>query len=329
MLVLNQLVCCIASNLNQEVGWGCWTPKHKEFVWLLNGQLEWLLEMSLGRSWFIIKSYKLLKIKWQSVRWIDKILLAPFFQLKVSFPLLSIQKAWQSVYNCLNQKIESLQHGFNFGVPSIWWNKLVQYQGQPLAVAFPRHAFQLFNKGIRWFGDLWDFNTLGYIIKNKFCLNVKLQSFVIFVRALVPMDLIIKLCTPLHCNAFKDSWWLKKVQFCYFPLKKIYFTMLPSQQLAPRLNEKWNCNFKEKTWRGLSAWVWRSKAKTNAQILPWKVLHSKLPVGDRLRCMMVQPIQCHFYQYKESLKHIFWDCSWTKGNGMLFLNFSLLFLSIS
>lgn len=90
-----------------------------------------------------------------------------FFQLRASFPLLSIWKAWQWVYNCLSWKSESLQHGFSFGVSSIWWNKMVQYQGQPLAIAFSRHALLLFNKGIQQFGDLWDFNTLDWVVWHR------------------------------------------------------------------------------------------------------------------------------------------------------------------
>lgn len=166
--------------------------------------------------------------KWHNVGWLDKILLAPFFHLKGSFPLQSIWKAWRIVCSCLDWRRNSLQHGFSFANSFIWWNRLIQYQGQPLAVSFPKHAMYLFKKGVHGFNDVWDFNSLDWAswqaTKNRFNLNDKIKGFFIFVRSLVPMELMMKLCTPLQCSVFKDWQWLGCFHFSCFPLKKSIYT---------------------------------------------------------------------------------------------------------
>lgn len=37
----------------------------------------------------------------------------------------------------------------------------------------------------------------------------------------------------------------------------------------------------------MSAQIWKSKANAETQLLAWKVLQIKLPVEDRLKCIIV------------------------------------------
>ena len=175
---------------------------------------------------------------------------------------------------------------------------MVQYHEQPLAVAFQKHAHYLFKRGVRKFKDLWDFNSLDWAswttIKHNFLLHNRFKEFIIFVKSLVPIELAMKICTPLECNFSKDWSWLSTHQFGHFPLRKIYLNLVPPMPLNPRLNNKWNCKFNENTWRNLSAQIWLSKAEANAQLLAWKVLQFKLLVGSRLRCLLTQPAKCLF-----------------------------------
>ena len=76
----------------------------------------------------------------------------------------------------------------------------------------------------------------------------------------------------------------------------------------------------------MSAQVWKTKADADSQLLAWKVLHHKLPVGDKLKYITVQPIRCHFCLHTEDMKHIFWDCHYVKKLwSAIFKNFSAIF----
>ena len=46
--------------------------------------------------------------------------------------------------------------------------------------------------------------------------------------------------------------------------------------------------------------------------MAWKILHCKLPIGSRLKCIMVNPINCPFCKKSEDMRHIFWGCSFAK-----------------
>ena len=142
----------------------------------------------------------------------------------------------------------------------------------------------------------------------------------------MPMELMMKLCTPLQCSVFKDCQWLGCFPFSCFPLKKIYLHILPCLRLNPRLNNKWGCRFIERKWCNLSSQIWKTKVEANAQILSWKILHQKLPVGDKLRFLSIQASLCPFCHRSENLKHIFWCCPRAKVKwNIIFLRFPSVF----
>ena len=142
--------------------------------------------------------------------------------------------------------------------------------------------------------------------------TINTNHFFIFVKSLVPPELSMKLCTPIQCNFFKDWLWFSAFPFLSFPLKKIYLQLLPNLPMKSRLNSKWNCKFIEKFWAKLSAKIWKSKINTEAQLMAWKILHCKLPVGSQLKYIMVNPINCPFCKKSEDMRHIFWGCSFAK-----------------
>lgn len=131
------------------------------------------------------------------------------------------------VSDYLDWRKNSLQCGFSFSNPPIWWNKLIQYHRQPLVVSFPKHASYLFKKGVKKIYDIWDFNSInqscGKYFKDSFKINNKIEGFLVFVKSLVLMELIMKLCTPLQFSVFKDLLWLDKYPFSFFASKKYIF----------------------------------------------------------------------------------------------------------
>lgn len=161
MLDLNTLLGLIVSNLKQKVGWLFWILKLKGFVWLLNGQLQQPMEMNLENSWFSFMSSKpLLKINGNSsCGWIKFYWILHFILESLLLSNLFGRPTSKST-NFLNSNTFSLHNGFIFSDSLIWWNILIQYQGQPLVVSFERHTYYLFKKGVCHFKDFWDFNSL-------------------------------------------------------------------------------------------------------------------------------------------------------------------------
>lgn len=276
---------------------------------------KWIIRLMNGdEPWKILVCHRISLVvaynKWQGVGWIAKILMAYFFCLRASF-----------LYNPFGQ------YGIKF---VIFWNgKILCKVGLTL--------LPLLFGGTNWC------NIMGLLLKSFFpnkpcvssgkgCNNLLISGIIIhlieligrilnytsswitnlegFLYFLNPRCLLIWLWKyALLCNVIfiKIGFGLGKFFSPFFSLNKIYLTLLPNLKLNPRLNVKWRCKFKEKTWRNLSAQIWKSKSDSNAQFLAWKFLHHKLPVGDKLRNLNTVPTLCLFCRCAESVKHIFWD----------------------
>lgn len=129
----------------------------------------------------------------------------------------------------------------------------------------------------------------------------------------------MKLCTSRDCYFFRDWKWLSFSHFNHFPLKNIYLKMFPSWNISNHLNQKWKCIFSSTIWFKLSAQIWHSNANFDLEMLAWKILHCKLPVGNRLKCIMVQPASYPFCNSVENLKCTFSGIVYMlKGYGLIF-----------
>lgn len=237
--------------------------------------------------------------------------MAPFFKTRSSAPFNTIWTAWQLTSHKLSWYDQSLSHGLSFASSSIWWNQMVQQDDAPLAKIKSLKGRYLFKKGIQVFRDFWDLNTFNWKswqqLKAQFQLSPAVKDVVLKIQQLVTPELLCLLSTSCHDNFLKDWKWPNNRSFRCFPLKIVYQQLLLPVSLPPRLNLKWNCKFNREKWNILSSRIWHSKVDAQSQLVAWKILHVKLPIGDRLHFLTPSP-SCPFCSKRESIMHTFWLC---------------------